>query len=218
MENIQLFSLFKATLFVLAGLSHNYGLKPPRAPYSSKDADTRTIYRGPFFEKVVVMWALKSRILLILLSTTSALALIGHTFPGLIHGPVFSTVCPYPSPAITRLGIVTPSFVLAVASMIAGCLLRVRCYSTLGEFFSFRVGISDAHVLITHGPYSVVRHPSYTALFLLLTGTAWVFLGASDNFISACGIMHTNWRFMVYYWAVGLPVTLAGLYPRWSRR
>ncbi|KAF9043396.1 hypothetical protein BJ165DRAFT_1484730 [Panaeolus papilionaceus] len=41
---------------------------------------------------------------------------------------------------------------------------------TLGKFFSFQVGIQKNHHLITHGLYSVVRHPSYMGMLFTHVG------------------------------------------------
>ena len=40
----------------------------------------------------------------------------------------------------------------------------------LGRFFRFEVSIQKDHELIVSGPYSVVRHPSYTSLILIFAG------------------------------------------------
>nr|GAT61199.1 predicted protein [Mycena chlorophos] len=52
----------------------------------------------------------------------------------------------------------------------AGGLLRLQCYRTLGRHFTFEPGIAADHTLITHGPYGIVRHPSYAASVLVFAG------------------------------------------------
>lgn len=54
-----------------------------------------------------------------------------------------------------------------------GTLLRLATFRYLGKFFRFEASIQQDHQLITTGPYSIVRHPSYTGL--LLTHPAWFF-------------------------------------------
>ena len=43
-------------------------------------------------------------------------------------------------------------------------------YRRLGRLFRFETSIQKDHELVVSGPYSVVRHPSYTALILFLGG------------------------------------------------
>ncbi|CAF1188180.1 unnamed protein product [Adineta ricciae] len=54
--------------------------------------------------------------------------------------------------------------------MIVGGLGRLWCYRTLGRFFTFEITIRNSHKLIKTGPYTYVRHPSYTFAFMLTTG------------------------------------------------
>ncbi|KAH7915203.1 hypothetical protein BJ138DRAFT_998379 [Hygrophoropsis aurantiaca] len=57
-------------------------------------------------------------------------------------------------------------------------LIRWQCYRELGRFFTFNLSLRKNHRLITTGPYSVVRHPSYTGLPLCALGaygmSSWV--------------------------------------------
>ena len=43
---------------------------------------------------------------------------------------------------------------------------RYLCYRELGRQYTFQVAIIKDHKLVTTGPYSIVRHPSYAAAFL----------------------------------------------------
>ncbi|CAD6900108.1 unnamed protein product [Tilletia controversa] len=48
--------------------------------------------------------------------------------------------------------------------------LRYWCYRELSHFFTFTLAILDDHRIVSSGPYAVVRHPSYTGLFLVASG------------------------------------------------
>jgi len=48
--------------------------------------------------------------------------------------------------------------------------LRVAAFQTLGRFFTYQLAILPDHKLVTHGLYSYVRHPSYTAVPFIYAG------------------------------------------------
>lgn len=61
-------------------------------------------------------------------------------------------------------------FFLGVASLLAGSLLRRHCFRVLGAFFTGAVTVQADHRVIDGGAYRWVRHPSYSAALLLLSG------------------------------------------------
>ncbi|KAF8892989.1 hypothetical protein BD779DRAFT_1135420 [Infundibulicybe gibba] len=75
----------------------------------------------------------------------------------------------------------SPTFLTGVALIISGAYLRSRCYKALGNLFTFERAILPGHRLVTTGPYSVVRHPSYAGMML-------VYLG-----LSMCHYDHNSW-------------------------
>lgn len=59
---------------------------------------------------------------------------------------------------------------------LVGSIVRLRCYRLLDRLFTFELSIRKNHNLITSGPYSIVRHSSYTGAILSMTGVAlWHF-------------------------------------------
>ncbi|KAK9818327.1 hypothetical protein WJX72_010632 [[Myrmecia] bisecta] len=48
-------------------------------------------------------------------------------------------------------------------------------FAVLGRHFTFEVSIVKDHRLIEKGPYSVLRHPSYTGMVVGLAGFLWFF-------------------------------------------
>ncbi|MCE5290631.1 MAG: isoprenylcysteine carboxylmethyltransferase family protein [Nocardiaceae bacterium] len=60
----------------------------------------------------------------------------------------------------------------------AGIALRLWCFRTLGAYFTFRVQTSADQVVVSTGPYRVLRHPSYAAILLVLIGI---------------GLLYANW-------------------------
>ncbi|KIL64419.1 hypothetical protein M378DRAFT_126557 [Amanita muscaria Koide BX008] len=56
----------------------------------------------------------------------------------------------------------------------AGTYIRNFSFVALGPVFTFEVNILKEHKLVKRGPYSVVRHPSYTGLVMTFFGeTLW---------------------------------------------
>jgi protein-S-isoprenylcysteine O-methyltransferase Ste14 len=95
------------------------------------------------------------------------------------------------------LGEFGPLFFVALVAILAlgSAGLAVTAVRTLGKQWSLTARVLETHTLITTGPYAVVRHPIYTAMFgmLLATGltlSAWpALLIAAALFIGG-----TLWR------------------------
>jgi protein-S-isoprenylcysteine O-methyltransferase Ste14 len=66
---------------------------------------------------------------------------------------------------------ITPINLCGAIMMITGSILQTVTYHYLGRFFRFEASIQEDYQLVTEGPYSIVRHPSYTGL--LLTHSGW---------------------------------------------
>ncbi|KAI0060187.1 hypothetical protein BV25DRAFT_1807967 [Artomyces pyxidatus] len=85
---------------------------------------------------------------------------------------------------------VTPVLVAGITSTFLGMVIRVACFRKLGKFFTYQLAIRDKHKLVTTGPYSIVRHPSYTGVWLVHGGITACFL-AKGMWITESGVMHT---------------------------
>ena len=59
---------------------------------------------------------------------------------------------------------------IGLALVALGPWIRLMTFRHLGRFFRFEASIQKDHELIVSGPYSVVRHPSYTGLILIFVG------------------------------------------------
>lgn len=84
---------------------------------------------------------------------------------------------------------ITPTFLVGVMLLVAASSLRIICYRHLGRHFTFELSLHEEHKLITDGPYAVVRHPSYTALFIYFAGSALTFLG-EGSWWAEYGVMY----------------------------
>ncbi|KAG1800018.1 uncharacterized protein BJ212DRAFT_1468365 [Suillus subaureus] len=83
---------------------------------------------------------------------------------------------------------ITPAFLVGSIAVAIGGVLRLYCISTLGKFWSFQLSVRKEHRLVTSGPYSVVRHPSYTGLLLQSAGFA-VMHGSQGSWMRQSGIL-----------------------------
>ncbi|OJT10646.1 hypothetical protein TRAPUB_12840 [Trametes pubescens] len=85
---------------------------------------------------------------------------------------------------------ITPTFAAGWLFVMAGALVRLACYRTMGKHFTFEITIRKDHRLVTSGPYAVVRHPSYSAMAMVALGTIVAFLG-SGSWLKECGVLGT---------------------------
>jgi protein-S-isoprenylcysteine O-methyltransferase len=62
--------------------------------------------------------------------------------------------------------------VVADLLILAGFALRLWAILHLGKFFTVDVGVQKEHRVVQDGPYRFVRHPSYSAAMIAMTGIA----------------------------------------------
>ncbi|KAI0356764.1 ICMT-domain-containing protein [Trametes cingulata] len=83
------------------------------------------------------------------------------------------------------------TFLLGLSSLIFGAALRKTCYITLGRHFTFQLALLKEHRLVTAGPYSYVRHPSYTGMVASVGGMLVAQL-APGGWIRESGVLETK--------------------------
>ncbi|KAH6914444.1 hypothetical protein BKA70DRAFT_667068 [Coprinopsis sp. MPI-PUGE-AT-0042] len=182
--------LLKIPLLLLAGVSNQIATTPPHPPAARSDKVPRSFLEdflresGPRFLVYSSWWtAVFVEIAAIVLSNqsqpqTSSLAecLLGRLrFPG----GSLSTIR------------ITPSFLSGLAMVCSGALIRWLSYRALGRFFTYELTIKEDHKLVTTGPYAYVRHPGYSAILLVFTGTFLVF-ASPGSWIWESGFLSTN--------------------------
>src|ERR1700761_1780631 len=95
---------------------------------------------------------------------------IGFCSPHLSFG-VQTDICSSPILAVPSNGpIISEPFFYGLCMVILGGLFRLWAQNSLGRFFTFEVTIKPDHKLITTGPYSLVRHPSYLGFIIMKAG------------------------------------------------
>jgi len=103
--------------------------------------------------------------------------------PSAISSNILSALVSHGSPDNLR---VSPEFVVGALLSTVGSMLRIACYRELGRHFTFELSIRDDHKLVTSGPYSVVRHPSYTCVFISIVGLS-VCYWSPGSWLRECG-------------------------------
>jgi protein-S-isoprenylcysteine O-methyltransferase Ste14 len=99
---------------------------------------------------------------------------------GFSFGLLAALLLPFLAPGATLPAPPTLWFIVGEALFIGGSLLRRHCFRVLGTFFTGSVTIQSDHRLVASGAYRLVRHPSYSAAFLLILGIAL----SSGNWLS----------------------------------
>ena len=66
--------------------------------------------------------------------------------------------------------LILPLFILGVALIVLGSLLRRYCWRTLGEYFTGDVKARSDQPVIRSGPYRLIRHPAYTGGMMMFIG------------------------------------------------
>jgi protein-S-isoprenylcysteine O-methyltransferase len=55
-----------------------------------------------------------------------------------------------------------------------GLVLRTWAVASLGAWFTWNVTVQPGQVLVTRGPYRLIRHPSYTGAWLMFVGSCFL--------------------------------------------
>ncbi len=61
---------------------------------------------------------------------------------------------------------------IGLSMLIGGLAFRIWSIRTLGKFFTATVQRVEGHRVIKHGPYAIVRHPSYLGAYVAMLGSA----------------------------------------------
>ncbi|KAF9450393.1 ICMT-domain-containing protein [Macrolepiota fuliginosa MF-IS2] len=161
--------ILQMAMHLVNALAVHTSLSPPNPPVKRHECCTGTPETDTLFECVVQHITFLSKSSVWFFTCSSIIGtLISHEFT--------TTLCSVSMNSGRVLGSIHPIFVLGTALTLFSAILRLWCYRTLGPLFTFEITIRPKHELITHGPYSYVRHPSYTGVHLTLIGATCVFL------------------------------------------
>ncbi|KAF8512157.1 hypothetical protein BU17DRAFT_54183 [Hysterangium stoloniferum] len=126
---------------------------------------------------------------------------------------IVTTICPA-EPTSDEFTTIQAMFIAGVTLMSIGGLIRIWCYKALGTLFTYEITIRPSHKLVTWGPYAYLRHPSYTGILFLTSGTVLSTLGT--NGANTCGIMakSTIIRWLLRSWGVWAFYVIYALFSR----
>ncbi|KAG1732671.1 uncharacterized protein EDB91DRAFT_667487 [Suillus paluster] len=181
-------SLLKIPFLVASAVGVQISLTSSSRPPSSEEKVVPTKFesflrwvlalRGLEFMKIAVWAASSAEVANIL-----AMNIAPSQFPEGIYGArilqLLRSVHPTP---------VTPVFLASSLAVTIGGALRLYCVLTLGKLWSFQLSVRNEHKLVTSGPYSVVRHPSYTGLLLQSVGIIAMY-GSPESWMRQSGIL-----------------------------
>jgi protein-S-isoprenylcysteine O-methyltransferase Ste14 len=124
----------------------------------------------------------------------------------------------HPASAISRIRI-TPLFLTGWLLIVTGGLIRFLCYRALGSLFTFELSIRKDHKLITSGPYSIVRHPSYSGSIMIVLGYTICYL-SSGSWLTECSGLSldgTVGRLLVSGWVTSVVCGISSFFPRMKK-
>ncbi|SRR5579875_128069 len=85
-------------------------------------------------------------------------------------GVLFFFVFPLLVPQATLVPIAQFTFFIGIVVIASGTSLRWLAIRTLGTHFTGSIVVEEAQKLVQGGPYKLIRHPSYTGIFLVTVG------------------------------------------------
>ncbi|KAF5379342.1 hypothetical protein D9757_007651 [Collybiopsis confluens] len=178
-------SSLRVGLIVVQALANHWACTPPNPTLAKDRYHKEELYMlqiAPFVFKIhmTILW-------ICALFETLYLANAAISLPSV--SPITSAlVCPYGNEARVR---VTPMFTIGIIAVTLGSYIRLDCFKTLGQLFTFDLTIHPDHKLVTSRFYSYVRHPAYTGSMLLIAGLSFSHL-TQGSWLTECGPLRTS--------------------------
>ncbi|KAG1891972.1 hypothetical protein F4604DRAFT_1696661 [Suillus subluteus] len=204
-------SLLKIPLIISSAVAVHVALSPPHAPPKNEVVHDnfnewiiiQHIKYGLPIAKIVYWGVSLAEIALIVTRITDL-----KTLPSVIQ----NTISPF-LPRIQDAPITRP-FIIGSALVATAGYLRWSCFRTLGRFFTFELTTRKGHQLVTTGPYSIVRHPSYSAAVLQYIGVV-VLHGSATSWIRQSGVLDLpGVKLVLLGWLLERTITVTSLLRR----
>ncbi|PCH35158.1 hypothetical protein WOLCODRAFT_166081 [Wolfiporia cocos MD-104 SS10] len=183
-------SLLKASLLFLAAFSAHIALTPPMPPPNPNEIRKDVSAGEKIFGSIIRSITGLTKLVIWAGALCEIAVILAHEYPDSLASYATLTYLIWsPTSSVDRISI-NPIFLLGWLAAILSGYFRVQCFRALGRLFTYEITIRDSHQLITHGPYSVVRHPAYTSLMLGFIGIA-VSHGCHGSWFRECGFADT---------------------------
>ncbi|KAF9485675.1 hypothetical protein BDN70DRAFT_537351 [Pholiota conissans] len=174
--------LAKIPLVAIASWAFKICIAPPHPP-PPKGSKLIRANRAEteWYSYILTVYAARLQYFIAFLEITTILAL---TYPS---SSLPASILAYTgTPNLTLSAIPLIGFVL----ILTGASIRLSTFHYMGPLFTFGASIHPNHRLITHGPYSFVRHPSYTGMMLSHPGWfLWQF--GRGSWVRESGVLGT---------------------------
>lgn len=204
-------SLLKIPLILSSAVAVHVALTPPHAP-SKSEVVHDTFNEWVIIQHVryglpiskIVYWGISLAEIALIVSRMTDL----KTLPSVVQ----NTIGPF-LPRIQDVPITRP-FILGTALVASAGYLRWSCFRTLGHFFTFELTARKGHQLVTSGPYSIVRHPSYAAAILQYIGVT-VLHGSATSWVRQSGVLDLpGVKLVLLAWLLERTITVTSLVRR----
>ncbi|TFY57156.1 hypothetical protein EVG20_g8652 [Dentipellis fragilis] len=201
--------LLKLGLLALGHASYHVTVTPPNAPPKGSE---KARFGGDVLARKVVLKAIVP---------IEVISILGLLIPTLYQAATTLALLPpsdliYSSSATQHFNSLPKPFLAGIVLQLLAGIIRLSCYRALGRLFTFELSIRTEHKLVTSGPYSIVRHPSYVGTFCAQTGMLLCTFGPGGWLYEAgwmsSGVMRTA-AVMLGTWVVYL---LTGMVRRTS--
>ena len=121
------------------------------------------------------------------LTAAEVAVILAQQYPESGWSQALARLLPMPGRSTLRITIAS---VTACLLGITGGLTRMWCHRTLGRFFTWEITVRENHELVTDGPYSIVRHPSYAGSAMVTAGNI-ILLTTSGSYFTEAGLWNS---------------------------
>ncbi|EPQ54399.1 hypothetical protein GLOTRDRAFT_76881 [Gloeophyllum trabeum ATCC 11539] len=183
-------SLLRLPLLFVTAAGVHISMTNPNPPVSLDETQKYSVTQRRRPSQFVLWWPRMLKYSYWALGLSETAVILASQFPRPpLTERLLSSLVVRPSSHISAVQ-VTPHFLAGLFLATAGTILRVECYRTLGRLFTYQVSIRKEHQLVTSGPYSLVRHPAYTAGWLVYSGVNLCMFGPG-SWLRECGWLDT---------------------------
>ncbi|KAK3804725.1 MAG: hypothetical protein JOS17DRAFT_725557 [Linnemannia elongata] len=206
--------LAKATCLVAALVSNSLCFKPPP---SSKTVDPKkeqkvvsevrllTDYANKFPIVLISISVLETVLYLVLMANNSTSVGSGAA-SGILKGS--SSLPLHDQVIFQEMAVLKTWQKVATVLCLLGYALRKWSFVTLDRFFTYQLTIRSGHKLVQSGPYTYLRHPSYTGA--ILNGVCFTFLLFHQGLWNVFTLLASRAASAVLQTKVAVPTSVLG--------